>query len=275
MIHKRQICLATAILFCFICAVDSAFAVFSVDFTDVGAGDCIIIQADDKVMMVDTGPGLAWPAVDKKLSDLSVDRIDLLILTHSHPDHTANLDRILSSRIVSKVMFSDTDREAFSDLETILSDSGIKTGALSRGDSFDTGPAFCEVLWPVSEPAELVNDRSVVMRITCHGFSILLMGDAESETERYLLSISDPAELKSDLIKLGHHGMNTSSTWPFISAVSPTYAIASCAGPDHNSSLSPIVRETLDECEIPYVLTTAEYGSIHLEISDNGILTIR
>ncbi len=275
MFLKRQLCLITVILLCGICAVDTALAVFSVDFADVGAGDCIIICSDDRVMMIDTGPGLAWTSVDKKLTDLSISRIDLLILTHSHPDHTANLDRILSSRTVSEVLCSEADKESFANWDAVLSESRIKTGTLSRGDSFTFGDAVCDVLWPCGEPSELFNDRSVVMRISYHGFSMLLMGDAESETERYLLALDDHNGLKADLIKLGHHGMNTSSTWPFIRAVSPTYAIASCAGPDHNSSMSESVRETLDECGVSYIFTTAGSGDIRLAIDDNNILTIR
>lgn len=275
MTFKRQLRFVTVILLCFVCAVDSAFAVFSVDFMDVGAGDCILVQCDNRVMMIDTGPGRAWNKLDKELTDRCVNRIDLLVLTHSHPDHTANLDRILSSRLVSRVLWSDDDSESFTDWKTVLEDSAIQSGTLKRGDNFELGETSCHILWPAGEMSELFNDRSVVMKITYHGFSLLLMGDAESETERKLLSLYAPQELKADLIKLGHHGMSTSSTWPLISAVSPTYAIASCAGPDHNSSLSPLVSETLEECGVTVVLTTAEYGTVHLEIDDSNRLTIR
>lgn len=272
---KRQMRLFTVILLCIVCTVSSAFAAFFIDFIDVGAGDCILIRSDGRAMMIDTGPGLAWSSVDGALTDLSVGRLDLLILTHSHPDHTANMDRLLSSRIVEKVLWSEADSGSFTEWKDALNESGIPTGTLSRGDSFSFGDAYFTVLWPCGEPSGLINDRSVVMRIDYHGYSMILMGDAESETERNLLSISSPDELKADLIKLGHHGMSTSSTWPLINAVSPSVAVASCAGPEHNSSLSATVSETLAECGVQTVLTTFDHGTVRLEIDDSNILTIR
>lgn len=272
---RRQSLVIAVLVLCILWTAVTAFADFSVDFLDVGAGDCLVVQSDGHAMMIDTGPGTAWKAVDSFLTDAGLLRIDTLLLTHFHPDHTANLDRLLSTRIISEVLYSAADTEAFSSWPVVLEESGIGFRTLSRGDGFLLGSAVCDVLWPYGEPTELVNDHSVVLKITCHGFTLLLMGDAESETERWLLSLAGPDELKADLIKLGHHGMDTSSSWPLIRAVSPVYAVASCAGPDHNSSLSPIVSETLSECGVQYILTTAAHGTVRLKIDDSGLLTIR
>lgn len=252
-----------------------AYAGFSMDMLDVGAGDCLLLRSGQSVMLIDTGPARAWQHIDSFLQEQDIPKIDLLLLTHSHPDHCGNTTRILAGIPVGEILMSSADTDYHDDIFLQAASLGIPIRTLTRGDRLSLDGVTFDVLWPGTEPCALVNDRCVVLRAEANGFTMLLMADAESETERYLLHTANPSLLHADLIKLGHHGMLTSSTYPLIRAVQPTYALVSCADSTHNATLSPIVRDTLDEFNVPWILTTSEIGDIHLEISDSGILIIR
>ena len=255
--------------------VGHAYAGFSMDVLDVAAGDCILLQTDQSVMLIDSGPPRAWQHIESFLQEQSISKINILLLTHSHPDHCGNTTRLLTEVPVGEILLSSADSDYKDDILLQAADCGTPVRTLTRGDRFSLDGITFDVLWPETEPCTLVNDRSLVLRMNIYGFTMLLMADAESETERYLLHSTDPSLLRADLIKIGHHGMITSSTYPLIHAVQPTYALVSCADSKHNATLSPIVRDTLRECNVAWILTTSEIGDIHLEISDSGILTIR
>lgn len=252
-----------------------AYAGFSMDILDVGAGDCILLRTDHATLLIDNGPPHAWKHIEPFLLQQGITGIDSLLLTHSHPDHCGNTTNILSSFPVGAILLSSVDTDYSDDILLRAADLGLPVHTLTRGDHFSLDELQCDVLWPDQEASELVNDRSVVLLIDYHGFRMLFMADAESETERRLLQWTDPSLLQADLIKIGHHGMITSSTYPLIHAVRPTYALVSCGDANHNATLSPFVRDTLTECGVSWILPTSEYGDIHLEITDSGILTIR
>lgn len=245
------------------------------DMLDVGAGDCIVLRTDHAVMMIDNGPSRAWKHIQDYLQAQGILRIDTLLLTHSHPDHCGNTAPLFSTIPIGEVLISSADCDYPDELLLQAAKQGIPVRSLSRGDQISLDGLHANILWPGNVVCDLINDRSVVLRIDISGFRMLFMGDAESETERYLLNISDPSDLRADLIKVGHHGMMTSSTYPMIYAVQPTYALVSCGDVNHNATLSPVIRNTLGECSVNWVFATSEFGDIHLEISDTGTLTIR
>ena len=254
--------------------INHANAGFSMDVLNVGAGDCILLRTDHAVMMIDNGPSRAWKHIEAFLQEQSITQIDTLLLTHSHSDHCGNTASLFSMLPIGEVLLSSADSDYPDEILLQAADHGTPIRLLTRGDQIILDGLLGNVLWPDKAICALINDRSVVLRIDVSGFRMLFMGDAESETERYLLHLADPSCLRADLIKVGHHGMMTSSTYPLISAVQPTYALVSCGDTDHNATLSPIVRDTLRECGVSWILTTSEFGDIHLEISDTSMLTI-
>ncbi|NUP07839.1 MAG: DUF4131 domain-containing protein [Polyangiaceae bacterium] len=218
--------------------------VLSVTALDVGQGDAILVDLPDGgEMLVDGGgfPGqpldLGERVIAPVLRARRRDRLDLVVLSHPHPDHYLGLPTTLRRvESVGELWHNgyDTDDTRGRAVREIIEIARSK-GAVIRGpDELCDGPrtvggATIEVLAPCPEldPELSVNDGSVVLKITHGNRSALLLGDAEEELERRLLD-SDPSVLDADLMKVGHHGSRTSTTPELLEAVSPSHAVISC-----------------------------------------------
>ncbi|MDO5435432.1 MAG: MBL fold metallo-hydrolase [Clostridia bacterium] len=239
-----------------------ASASFYAEFVDVGAGDCMLMGCDGYTIMVDTGPSSALAQVSEALSRNKVSMIDCLILTHPHPDHTGNLDYITDRYAVGTVILSGA-----ADYGPDIRNSR----KMFRGDTLTFGDLVMTAVWPDETPLPLINDRSLVFSVSYEGFTMLLAADAETEAESVMVAGRHSVSLKADLLKAGHHGMATSSTWPFVMAVQPEYAIISCAGPDKTATLSPLTVENLSDAGTSLILSTMNNGNIRVEINDRQL----
>lgn len=201
-------------------------------FFDVGQGDSIFIEASNgNQVLVDGGPG------DKVLAKLGRklpfwDRsLDLLILTHAHADHVGGLLKVLERYDIGAVLESG---EAYSTPEyqewhKLIQEKNIPVFVARRGQVVYIGEKVrLDVLSPFEDynGVSLKNphDANVSTKLIFGKISALLMGDAEKPVE-YRLIESNPGELKSDILKVGHHGSKTSSSEDFLKAVSPQFAV--------------------------------------------------
>lgn len=255
----------------------TASASFFMEMIDVGAGDAFLLRSGNSWMMIDTGPAKALPKVEKALEDLNIQKLDALLITHPHPDHAGNLAAVLEKIPVGRVYISGAEQDSyfFNEQANVLDTAGVSGIFLYRGNRFSVGDMDALVLWPEPEPLEVENDRSVVLRLTCGSFSMIFTGDAELETERCLLAGMDDLPLKADFLKIGHHGMDTSTGYPFLEAVSPEYCFISCGREDQTATLSRSTLTTLQETGVSYIFSTRDWGSMILEIDDSNQLTIR
>ncbi|MCQ2458501.1 MAG: MBL fold metallo-hydrolase [Clostridia bacterium] len=224
----------------------------------------MLMGCDGYTVMVDTGPATALEKVSEALYRNKVSLIDCLILTHPHPDHTGNLDYITDRYAVGTVILSGT-----ADYGTEFKNAR----KMYRGDTLVFGNLEMIAVWPDITPLPLINDRSLVFSVSYDGFTMLLAADAEADAEAVMVAGRHSIPLKADLLKAGHHGMETSTTWPFLQAVQPEYAIISCGGQDKTATLSPVTAENLTDAGTSVILSTSENGNIRIEI-ENRRLTI-
>jgi competence protein ComEC len=164
-------------------------------------------------------------------------RVDVVVLSHPHPDHFLGLAAALRDVEVGELW--DTGQgelegagPTYAALLAGLRGRGVRVlrpGALC-GPPRDIGGAIVEVLHPCPDFERDVgaNDNSLVLRIGLGHRHALLVGDAERATEASLLARFGAAALAADLLKVGHHGSRTSSTLEFLRAVSPAVAAISC-----------------------------------------------
>jgi len=217
----------------------------TVHFIDVGQGDSIFIDTSGLDVLVDGGTRTAGATVVDYLDNLSITRIHLMVATHMDADHIGGLITVLNSTIqVDEVLTNNQTGTSGTYNDFISLAKAHSVQAAKRGDTFIlTAAANLTVLNPV-QPLEFTsqNENSVVMRIQIGESSFLLMGDAEADTEESILESG--LEVKSDMLKVGHHGSRSSTTDAFLNAVSPSFAIVS-AGED-NSHGHPH-QETLDK----------------------------
>jgi competence protein ComEC len=234
----------------------------TVHFIDVGQGDSIFIDTSGLDVLVDGGPRTAGHTVVEYLGKLSITKIDLMVATHMDADHIGGLISVLNSTIqIDEVLINNQtgNTATYSDFISLANTHSVE--AAQRGDTYIlTQNVNLTVLNPV-QPLEFTsqNENSVVMRLQIGQSSFLLMGDAQSDAEESIMQCG--LEINSDVLKVGHHGSNSSTTEAFLNAVSPSIAIISAG---ENNQYGHPHQETLDKLFAHGIVVygTYESGSI-------------
>ena len=202
----------------------------SVHYIDVGQGDCILIQVNNKNLLIDSGPSSNRKELLDYLEKLNIKKLDYIIATHPHEDHIGNMDTIIrryniESFYSPKVTHSST---TFENMISSLVDKNLKINILNKGVSgIDLGKNTSVSVYSPLENlyTDNLNDYSPIIKITFLNNSFLFTGDAEISTENTVLSQNK--NLKCDILKVGHHGSSTSTSLDFLTAVNPSVAIIS------------------------------------------------
>ncbi len=197
-----------------------------VHFIDVGHGDSMLVECNGEFMLIDAGESYAGPTVISYLQNLGVEKLDIVVSTHPHTDHMTGFTTVLQEFTLGKVYRSHrTSEEPFYlNFISILKEQNITPAVLRAGTSFTLGKATVTVVGPVQQYSNVNND-SLVLMIEFGSNRFLLTGDMEQMAENDL--IASGVDLKADVLKLGHHGSNTSTSAAFLDAVQPKYGIIS------------------------------------------------
>ncbi len=237
----------------------------TVAFLDVGQGDAIFIQSPTGAqVLVDGGKGSAVLSALASVMPFYDRSIDMLIATHPDADHIGGLIEVAQRFSVGEALLysvaSDTPAsEAFA---SALAEQGVPTSRALRGERFLIGGgAYIDILFPDREaPGLETNTGSVVARLVYGDTSFLLTGDSPKAIEEYLVAF-DAGALKSDVLKLGHHGSKTSSSPLFLGFASPEYAVVSAGKDNSYGHPSPEVLDELTQFDIAS-LSTMESGTV-------------
>ena len=206
-----------------------------VDFLDVGQGDATLIKTPaGQTILVDGGPD---NTVLRRLSEelpFWERSIDLVVLTHPHDDHVFGLIPVLERFNIGKILYTGVVHTAPGFLEwlELAKEKNIPMAVIDRPQRLDLGEScYLDILWPQESLAgqtfDNLNNSSIVFKLIYGANSFLFMGDAEEEVEAALLdtaSSSPDFVLKADVLKVGHHGSDTSSSQDFLAAVMPRIA---------------------------------------------------
>lgn len=203
----------------------------TVTFLDVGQGDAILIETPDEYqVLIDGGPdtsilrelGEALPAFDRS--------IDMIIPTHPDRDHIGGFPEVFARYEIGHVLASAavSESEVYDAyIDGVENENSIVFPA-QRGQVIELGEnVTLTVLYPdISAISRSANDASTVIRLDYGETSMLLTGDIEESVESYLLSSPGIVELLDvDVLKAGHHGSRTSSSLPFLSAITPQHVV--------------------------------------------------
>ena len=199
---------------------------FAIHFIDVGQADAALVICSGKTMLIDGGNVDDSSLIYSYLQKQNVTHLDYVVCTHAHEDHVGGLSGALTAATAGKVLSPVTDynTKAFRNFVSKAADRGCAITVPSVGDVFSLGAATVTVLGPTKQYDE-TNNTSIVLRIVYGNTSFLFTGDMESSAEADL--IESGATLKSTLLKVGHHGSTTSSSYRFLREVAPTYGVIS------------------------------------------------
>lgn len=240
---------------------DSSFSIY---YLDVGQGDCTIIKSNDNVMMIDTSTKNHTLDIQEALKSLSIEKIDYLVITHQHDDHMGSAKDIVDKYEVANIIMpklSDINMVTTTGYENLLksiANRNVNAIPATVGESFKLGDATVQIFSP-SQQDEDLNNMSVVLKVVYGETSFIFQGDAEKTVEKQLLN-SD-YDLNADVIKLGHHGSNTSSTEKYLKAVNPQYAIISCGADNSYGHPHDEVIDRLKNNNISFFVT-AQTGDV-------------
>ncbi|MEW6713648.1 MAG: DNA internalization-related competence protein ComEC/Rec2 [Nitrospirota bacterium] len=252
---------------------------FKVTFLDVGQGDAALVELpDDRVMLIDGGPEKSDSGrrvIAPHLWSKGIRSVDYLVATHPHPDHFGGFPYIMDNFKIGEIWLNgevSPESEIFFEK---VKESKIHYKVKRRGDLLEAGEYKVQVLHPYddffadSERGDFsnYNSGSLVIKVESANASILFTGDIEEEAEESLMPLGK--WLKSDIIKVPHHGGRTSSSEGFIEAVSPQAAVISVGRYNSYSHPNPVTLERYKASGVRIYRTDID-GAVIVNLSDNG-----
>ncbi len=261
--------------------VDSStepLAPLKVYFLDVGQADAILIQEEDKNMLIDAGNNNDGPLLVAYFQSLGITSFQYVVGTHPHEDHIGGLAAVINSFEIEKVYIPDaiTTTKTFENLLDALETQNLTYTVPTIGETFTLNNATLEVLYTGTNTSDL-NNTSIVLKMKYGNNSFLFTGDATSTTEKYLIE----KDIQAEVLKVGHHGSKYSSTEEFLDKVNPTYAIISVGqnnSYDHpsQSTITKLENRNIEiyrTDELGTILVTSDGQEIqisYLETNTNG-----
>lgn len=231
-----------------------------IHYIDVGQADAILLECDGEFMLIDGGNREDSDLMVTYLEQQGVEALKAVVCTHPHEDHVGGLPAVLAA-FPTEAVYAPSRTYASDVFDKFLyytDQQGLTITIPAPGDSLSLGQTELTVLGPVTSYAN-TNDTSIVLRAQYGETSFLFTGDAETQAETDLLDAG--ANVQADVLKVGHHGSDSSTGYRFLRQVQPTYAVISVGqgnsyGHPHREPLS-----RLSQAEVT-VLRTDQLGTI-------------
>ena len=255
-------------------------------YFDVGQGDSIYLKMPNgEDVLIDAGDNSHGDDVVKYLKDLKVDDLEAVISTHPDADHSGGLDVVFQNFKVESVYAPKVTHttQTFLDFITEVKKQGLKIIPVKAGVKLPFAGVNAIFVGPVKDYGSELNDWNAVLKVSFDKTSFLFTGDAPIKSENDMIASNQ--DLKADVLKLGHHGSDTSTSQEFLNVVNPKYAIIS-VGKDNkygHPKQSIMERLTSDGIEVyrtdkqGTIIATSDGKNIvfnNKQIQNNTILNI-
>ena len=246
-----------------------------VHMIDVGQADSYLLCIPDgsgvKTMLIDAGTSNGYKAsvITDYLSSLGIKTIDYMLLTHPHSDHIGGATSVISKFDVKNAIIPDCNYTSATWTKILekLDEENANVIFPNVGQKMKIGNASVTFLAPsanmlkATSGSDYINNYSIVCKVTYGSNSFMFTGDACTQSEAEILAAFSKADLKCDVLKLGHHGSSTSSSEEFLKAVDPDIVLISL-GKDNEYGHPH--KETVDKLNKlnPTVYRTDEMGTV-------------
>lgn len=249
---------------------------FSIQFIDVGQADAALVQCDGHYMLIDGGNREDSNLIYSVLERGKITNLDIVVGTHAHEDHIGGLPGAFQYATADLTLspVTDYDSATYENFARYAEEKGGGLVVPAVGDTYSLGSARVVILGVNS--TEDTNNTSIVLKIQYGQTSFLFTGDAERTAEQVILDSG--ADLSATVLKVGHHGSNTSSCYQFLREADAQYAVISCGvdnsyGHPHDEVLSRLkdAGVTLFRTDLQGdIFCTSDGESVSFSVSKNA-----
>ena len=254
-------------------ALPTGEAGLTVHFIDVGQADCALLECGGEYLLIDGGNKEDGQLVVSYLEQQGVEELSAVICTHAHEDHVGGLPSVLAVYPTAAV-YAPTktySSNVFDDFVYYTDQQGLEIILPDPGDTLRLGDTEVTVLGPVESYAD-TNNTSIVVKVEYGETSFLFTGDMETSAENDMLDYwGSKVDWNVDVLKVGHHGSETSTGYRFLYEVSPTYGVISVGAGNSYGHPHEVPLSRLKDAGVT-LLRTDELGTI-LAVSDGTTIS--
>ena len=244
----------------------------NVSYINVGKGDAILVQIDDKNYLIYTGLEENSEMLLEGLKAKDVDTLDGVFLTHTHKDHIGGMEAVAAAydiEMMYRAEISENKKNGENKIDNLSEDLYLPITKLNAGDKVKiTDDIYFDVIGPLVLNEDDDNDNSLVMKLVVNGKTFLFTGDMQFAEEKTLMDAG--VDLSSDILKVGNHGNKDATSDEFAIAVSPKYSVITTDTTVDTNSASKRVRKALSTSEI-YITENYDRGITFTVLQDGTI----
>ena len=241
---------------------------------DVGQAECFLFEKGQFSALVDCGSTAQGKKIVNSIRQRNIEKIDYIFITHPHEDHMGGMLEIIRNFQVGKIIMPNIGSKKivakwFNQLMENLNSGMYDLEVPKKDNIYYLDDVEIKVLSDESYQGANINNYSTVLKISYGQHSIIMTGDAECQIEKDILQIDE--NIKSTILKVGHHGSKTATTQEFLEAIKPSYALISCGLNNKFKHPSKEVLERLNNQNVE-IFRTDEHGTVMLTISKQELI---